>query len=86
MKDKKKFLKLADPLMGRRYPVKGLYQALTVASLCLQDDAASRPGITDVVAALSFLADPPSCYPPGGMEAEQKGAGESKPTENGSLS
>ena len=57
LRDKKRFMRLADPLLGRRYPVKGLYQALAVASLCLQEDAASRPGISDVVAALSFLAD-----------------------------
>ncbi|XP_034597175.2 probable serine/threonine-protein kinase PBL23 [Setaria viridis] len=60
LRDKKRFMKLADPLLGRRYPVKGLYQALAVASMCLQEDAASRPGISDVVAALSFLADPAS--------------------------
>ncbi|KAJ1285773.1 hypothetical protein BS78_03G302600 [Paspalum vaginatum] len=67
LRDKKRFVKLTDPLLGKRYPVKGLYQALAVASMCLQEDAASRPGISDVVAALSFLADP-KYYPPEGME------------------
>jgi hypothetical protein len=43
LRDKKRFMRLADPLLGRRYPVKGLYQALAVASMCLQEDAASRP-------------------------------------------
>ncbi|CAD6340906.1 unnamed protein product [Miscanthus lutarioriparius] len=71
LRDKRRFVKLADPLLGRRYPVKGLYQALAVASMCLQEDAASRPGISDVVAALSFLADP-QYYPPEGMQAEHK--------------
>ncbi|EES01588.1 hypothetical protein BDA96_03G347100 [Sorghum bicolor] len=69
LRDKRRFMKLADPLLCRRYPVKGLYQALAVASMCLQEDAASRPGISDVVAALSFLADPQN-YPPEGMQAE----------------
>ncbi|OEL26461.1 Serine/threonine-protein kinase PBS1 [Dichanthelium oligosanthes] len=78
LRDKKRFMKLADPLLGKRYPVKGLYQALAVAAMCLQEDAGGRPGISDVVAALSFLADP-TYYPPEGMDAEQKGAaGESK--------
>ncbi|KAG2592263.1 probable serine/threonine-protein kinase PBL23 isoform X2 [Panicum virgatum] len=81
LRDKKRFMRLADPLLGRRYPVKGLYQALAVASLCLQEDAASRPGISDVVAALSFLADQ-TYYPPEGTDAvEHKGAGESRPKE-----
>jgi len=71
LRDKRRFVKLADPLLGRRYPVKGLYQALAVASMCLQEDAASRPGISDVVAALSFLADS-QYYPPEGTQAEQK--------------
>nr|CAB3478552.1 unnamed protein product [Digitaria exilis] len=83
LRDKKRFVRLADPLLGRRYPVKGLYQALAVASMCLQDDAPSRPGISDVVSALSFLADP-AYYPPEGMGAEHKGAGESRPMENAS--
>ncbi|CAL4960979.1 unnamed protein product [Urochloa decumbens] len=72
LRDKKRFMKLADPLLGKKYPVKGLYQALAVASLCLQEDAGIRPGISDVVAALSFLADP-AYYPPEGMEAAEKG-------------
>ncbi|RCV27698.1 hypothetical protein SETIT_5G345700v2 [Setaria italica] len=78
LRDKKRFMKLADPLLGRRYPVKGLYQALAVASMCLQEDAASRPGISDVVAALSFLADP-AYYPPEGMQTEQPREKSSRP-------
>ncbi|XP_062207112.1 probable serine/threonine-protein kinase PBL23 isoform X2 [Phragmites australis] len=80
LRDKKRFVRLADPLLGKRYPVKGLYQALAVASMCLQEDAGSRPVISDVVAALSFLADP-KYYPPEGTEAAQKGTEESKPKE-----
>lgn len=78
LRDKKRFMKLADPLLGRRYPVKGLYQALAVAAMCLQEDAVSRPGISDVVAALSFLADP-AYYPPEGMLAEQPRENSSSP-------
>jgi len=36
-----------------------LYQALAVAAMCLQEQAASRPLIGDVVTALSYLASHP---------------------------
>lgn len=54
--DRKKFPKLADPLLQSRYPMRGLYQALAVASMCIQEQAATRPLIADVVTALSYLA------------------------------
>ncbi|XP_044975894.1 probable serine/threonine-protein kinase PBL7 [Hordeum vulgare subsp. vulgare] len=57
-KDKKKFTKMADPLLDSKYPLKGLYQALAISSMCLQEEAISRPLISDVVTALTFLADP----------------------------
>ena len=47
---------MADPLLRGRYPVRGLYQALAVAAMCLQENAAQRPMIHDVVTALSYLA------------------------------
>ncbi|KAG1338616.1 Serine/threonine-protein kinase PBS1 [Cocos nucifera] len=55
-KDRRKFPKMADPLLQGRYPVRGLYQALAVAAMCLQEQAATRPLIGDVVTALSYLA------------------------------
>ncbi|KAL2931500.1 hypothetical protein RDABS01_036910 [Bienertia sinuspersici] len=57
-KDRKMFTKMADPLLGDDYPVKGLYQALAVAAMCLQEEASTRPLISDVVTALEFLASP----------------------------
>ncbi|GLT29376.1 hypothetical protein SLA2020_042480 [Shorea laevis] len=57
-KDKKKFKMMADPLLEEKYPLKGLYQALAVAAMCLQEEAGSRPLIGDVVTALEFLARP----------------------------
>ncbi|KAM3405039.1 hypothetical protein ACQJBY_007870 [Aegilops geniculata] len=57
-KDKKKFTKMADPKLDSKYPLKGLYQALAISSMCLQEEASSRPLISDVVTALTFLADP----------------------------
>ncbi|KAK3165676.1 hypothetical protein QOZ80_1AG0036310 [Eleusine coracana subsp. coracana] len=80
LRDKKRFMRLADPLLGRKFPPKGLYQALAVASMCLQEDASSRPVISDVVAALSFLADP-KYYPPEGA-AKKATEESSKSNEN----
>uniref|UniRef100_A0A0A9CLJ1 Protein kinase domain-containing protein n=1 Tax=Arundo donax TaxID=35708 RepID=A0A0A9CLJ1_ARUDO len=47
---------MADPLLQGRFPMRGLYQALAVAAMCLQEQAATRPFIGDVVTALSYLA------------------------------
>lgn len=47
---------MADPLLEGKYPMKGLYQALAVAAMCLQDEASTRPLIEDVVTALEYLA------------------------------
>ncbi|KAH1120533.1 hypothetical protein J1N35_003693 [Gossypium stocksii] len=55
-KDRRKFPKMADPLLQGRYPMRGLYQALAVAAMCLQEQAATRPLIGDVVTALAYLA------------------------------
>ncbi|KAH6778490.1 Protein kinase superfamily protein [Perilla frutescens var. frutescens] len=55
-KDKKQFHSMADPLLEGKYPEKSLYQALAIAAMCLQEDAASRPLISDVVTALEFLS------------------------------
>lgn len=57
-KDKKKFTKMADPLLDSKYPLKGLYQALAISSMCLQEEATSRPLISDVVTVLTLLSDP----------------------------
>ncbi|KAL8520233.1 hypothetical protein ACS0TY_010954 [Phlomoides rotata] len=55
--DRKKFAKLADPCLQGKFPMRGLYQALAVASMCIQEQAAARPLIGDVVTALSYLAN-----------------------------
>ncbi|KAL1537357.1 putative serine/threonine-protein kinase pbl23 [Salvia divinorum] len=55
-KDRRKFTVMADPLLEGNYPVKGLYQALAVAAMCIQDEAGTRPLIADVVTALEYLA------------------------------
>lgn len=55
-KDQKKFPKMADPLLRGRFPSRGLYQALAIAAMCLQENAKNRPPIREVAAALSYLA------------------------------
>ncbi|CAL9079433.1 unnamed protein product [Musa textilis] len=55
-KDRRKFPKMVDPLLRGCYPIRGLYQALAVAAMCLQEQAATRPLIGEVVTALSYLA------------------------------
>jgi len=47
---------MADPTLHGQYPPRGLYQALAVAAMCVQEQANLRPVIADVVTALSYLA------------------------------
>ncbi|RAL39485.1 hypothetical protein DM860_003018 [Cuscuta australis] len=58
LNDREKFRTLADPLLVGNYPTKGMYQALAVAAMCLQDEANTRPLIGDIVSALEYLATP----------------------------
>ncbi|XP_071702728.1 serine/threonine-protein kinase PBL27-like [Rutidosis leptorrhynchoides] len=78
-KDRRKFPKMADPLLQGRYPVRGLYQALAVAAMCLQEQAATRPLIGDVVTALTYLAS--QTYDPEAARAERasRGSGSGTP-------
>lgn len=55
-KDRRKFPQMADPLLQGKYPMRGLYQALAVAAMCLQEQGETRPLIKDVVTALTYLA------------------------------
>ncbi|XP_043712533.1 probable serine/threonine-protein kinase PBL7 [Telopea speciosissima] len=55
-KDRRKFPQMADPMLQGQYPMRGLYQALAVAAMCVQEQPTMRPLIADVVTALSYLA------------------------------
>ncbi|PNT74525.1 probable serine/threonine-protein kinase PBL7 isoform X3 [Brachypodium distachyon] len=55
-KDRRKFPQMADPALKGQYPSRGLYQALAVAAMCVQEQPTMRPVIGDVVTALSYLA------------------------------
>lgn len=57
-KDRKQFVAMADPLLGGKYPMKGLYQAIAIAAMCLQEEPTIRPLISDVLSALTYLANP----------------------------
>ncbi|CAL0334612.1 unnamed protein product [Lupinus luteus] len=54
-KDRMKFTLMADPLLKGNFPVKGLFQALAVAAMCLQEEPDTRPHMDDVVTALTHL-------------------------------
>ncbi|KAK7245842.1 hypothetical protein RIF29_40694 [Crotalaria pallida] len=54
--DRNKFSLMADPLLKGNFPVKGLFQALAVAAMCLQEEPDTRPLMDDVVTALAHLA------------------------------
>lgn len=55
-RDRKKFSQMVDPLLQGQYPVRGLYQALAIAAMCVQEQPNMRPVITDIVTALNYLA------------------------------
>ncbi|XP_076909563.1 putative serine/threonine-protein kinase PBL23 [Bidens hawaiensis] len=56
-KDRRKFHLMADPLLEKRYPTKGLCHALSLVATCLQEDANKRPVIGNVIKALEYLAN-----------------------------
>lgn len=55
-RDRRRFSVMADPLLEGQYPVRGLYQALAIAAMCVQEQPNMRPATTDVVTALNYLA------------------------------
>ncbi|GAB4830203.1 Probable serine/threonine-protein kinase pbl26 [Ancistrocladus abbreviatus] len=58
-REPKRYPDLADPLLAGDFPVKGLNQAVAIASMCLQEQETARPLMTDVVTALGFLSTGP---------------------------
>ncbi|KAK8543452.1 hypothetical protein V6N12_016001 [Hibiscus sabdariffa] len=55
-KDRKNFSRMVDPLLQGQYPVRGLYQALAISAMCVQEQPNMRPAVSDVVMALNYLA------------------------------
>lgn len=83
---------MADPSLEGQYPVRGLYQALAIAAMCVQEQPNMRPLVADIVTALNYLAsqtyDPnihgiqgPGRIP--SKRSKSKGEGEQRrPTDN----
>lgn len=62
-KDPSKFPDMADPRLRKGFSVTGLNQAVGVAAMCIQEEPIARPLISDISAALSFLAMAPPQAP-----------------------
>ncbi|XP_078447393.1 serine/threonine-protein kinase PBS1-like [Wolffia australiana] len=76
--DRKRLPKLVDPSLLGQYTMRALYQSLAVASMCINEEAAARPLIGDVVTALTYLAN--HSYDLGGSAAALKAPGEVRTT------
>ncbi|XP_031251606.1 probable serine/threonine-protein kinase PBL5 [Pistacia vera] len=97
-KDRRNFSKMVDPLLEGQYPVRGLYQALAIAAMCVQEQPNMRPAISDVVMALGYLASqiydplnpsarsarrkPPCLVEETGETADPKNGGSESPSSN----
>ncbi|QCD77572.1 interleukin-1 receptor-associated kinase 4 [Vigna unguiculata] len=55
-RDPKRYPDMADPNLNNDFPEKDLNQVVAIAAMCLQEEAAARPLMSDVVTALSFLS------------------------------
>lgn len=55
--DRRKFAELADPVLQGKFPRRGLYCALVVAFMCIEEQAVARPQIRDVATVFSYLAN-----------------------------
>ena len=47
-REPKKFPEMADPLFKKPFPERGLNQAVAIAAMCLQYEAAARPLMSDM--------------------------------------
>ncbi|KAE9616065.1 hypothetical protein Lal_00017129 [Lupinus albus] len=58
-REPKRYGDIADPLLNKSYPEKDLNQLVAITAMCLQEESAARPLMSDVVTALSFLSTSP---------------------------
>ncbi|XP_071726335.1 probable serine/threonine-protein kinase PBL21 [Rutidosis leptorrhynchoides] len=56
LRDRKKFVELADPLLQDRFPSRCMHHMVAIIAMCLQEQAKFRPLIGDIVVALEYLA------------------------------
>lgn len=55
LKDRKKHVQLADPLLQGRFPHSSVHRVVSVIARCLQEVPSNRPRSTDIVVALEYL-------------------------------
>lgn len=56
LKDRRRYMELVDPRLRGRYSRRSARHLIAVAAMCLSEEAAERPTIKEIVAALDFLA------------------------------
>ncbi|CAI9786494.1 unnamed protein product [Fraxinus pennsylvanica] len=56
LKDHKKFVQMADPLLEMRFSIRSLHHAIAITAMCLQEQPSFRPAISDIVTALESVA------------------------------
>ncbi|XP_076923516.1 putative serine/threonine-protein kinase PBL21 [Bidens hawaiensis] len=61
LKDPKKFVQLVDPLLHGQFSLRSVHHVVTIVAMCLQEEANSRPLISDIVDAFKFLASQVKC-------------------------
>lgn len=59
LNDRRQFVRLADPLLRGRFPVRPFYQLVVVTSMCLHEKPNIRPSTRDIVYALNHVASQP---------------------------
>ncbi|XP_042431259.1 probable serine/threonine-protein kinase PBL21 [Zingiber officinale] len=59
IKDKRKFIQLADPLLHGHYPLRPFYQLAVITNMCLHDQPHIRPSMQEVSIALQHVASQP---------------------------
>ncbi|TKY61313.1 Serine/threonine-protein kinase [Spatholobus suberectus] len=74
-RDPKRYPDMADPKLNKNFPEKDLNQVVAIAAMCLQEEAAARPLMSDVVTALSFLSTTPPQVVPAKSAAAESAAG-----------
>ncbi|KAK8544964.1 hypothetical protein V6N12_025823 [Hibiscus sabdariffa] len=61
-KERKNFSRMVDPLLQGQYPVRGLYQALAIAAMCVQEQPNMRPVVSEVVMTLNTIRAKRACH------------------------
>uniref|UniRef100_A0A7N0R834 Protein kinase domain-containing protein n=1 Tax=Kalanchoe fedtschenkoi TaxID=63787 RepID=A0A7N0R834_KALFE len=59
LRDPRKFIQFADPLLQGRFPTRCLHHMIAIAAMCVQEQPTYRPRISDIVVALEYLATQP---------------------------